>query len=167
MAKISVQDSVSSPRNIVFATFRDDLDDLDEFLPDIESITTESREELDGGRTRIVRVWKAQADEIPTVARKFIKPEMLQWTDTATWDPDNHSCEWEMEVGFLTEAITARGVNRYSEKDGTTGIVIDGLLEVDDAGRAVLLGEAIHAARGDGLGQKADLHLDRKSTRLN
>ena len=131
MAKISVQDSVSSPRNIVFATFRDDLDDLDEFLPDIESITTESREELDGGRTRIVRVWKAQADEIPTIARKFIKPEMLQWTDTATWDPDNHSCEWEMEVGFLTEAITARGVNRYSEKDGTTGIVIDGLLEVD------------------------------------
>src|SRR5690554_6506711 len=64
-----------------------------------------------------------------------------------------------MEVGFLTEAITACGVNRFSEKDGTTGIVHFKQAVDDDAGRAVLLEVAIHAARGDGLGQKADLHL--------
>lgn len=131
MAKISVHDSVSSPREIVFKTFRDDLDDLDEYLPDIESIITESREELDDDCERIVRVWKARNDEIPKIARKFIKPEMLQWTDDATWDSTDYSCKWEMEVGFLTDAITAKGVNRYTEKDGTTGIVIDGVLEVD------------------------------------
>jgi hypothetical protein len=130
MAKISVHDSVTSPRDLVFQTFRDDLDDLDQFLPDIESIVTESREELDGEKTRIVRVWKAQA-EIPKIARSFIKPEMLQWTDYATWNPQDWSCEWEMKVGFMTDAITARGVNRYSEKNGDTEIVIDGILEVD------------------------------------
>ncbi|AWV90500.1 DUF2505 family protein [Bradymonas sediminis] len=131
MAKISVQDSVSSPRDVVFATFRDKLDELDEFLPDIESIVTESREDLDDGRTRIVRVWRARPEEIPSAARKFIKPEMLQWTDTATWNPNDFSCEWEMEVGFLTDAITAKGVNRYSEDGDSTGIVIDGVLGVD------------------------------------
>lgn len=131
MAKISVHDTVSSPRELVFETFRDHLDELDEFLPDIESISTQSRDELDNGGTRIVRLWKAEAEEIPKVARAFIKPEMLQWTDDATWRQDEWACEWEMEVGFLTEAITARGVNRYSEKDGQTQIVIDGVLEVD------------------------------------
>lgn len=131
MAKISVNDSVSSPREVVFRTFRDELDDLDEFLPDIESITTESREDLDANKARIVRVWKAHADEIPKVARSFIKPEMLQWTDTATWDAQDWSCAWEMKVGFLTDAITARGVNRYTESGGNTQVVIDGVLEVD------------------------------------
>ncbi len=131
MAKISVTDSVTYPRELVFNTFRDKLDELDDFLPDIKSITTESRDDIDDDTTKIVRLWKARDEEVPKIARKFIKPEMLQWTDTATWHMDEWTCDWEMEVGFLTDAITARGTNRYIDKGDRVEIIIDGVLEVD------------------------------------
>ncbi|MFW5966842.1 MAG: DUF2505 family protein [Persicimonas sp.] len=131
MAGINVNDTIDHPRELVFTTFRDDLDDLDEFLPDIKSITTESREERDEDTTHVVRIWKARDEEIPSLAKKFIKPEMLQWTDRATWNEDEWTCEWEIEVGFLSDAITSKGVNHYHDRDGSTEIVIEGTLEVD------------------------------------
>ncbi len=131
MAKISVTDKVDYPRELVFETFRDDLDDLDEFLPDIKSITTKERDDIDENTTKVVRVWKARDEEIPKLARKFIKPEMLQWTDTAVWHADEWTCDWDMEVGFLSDAITAKGTNRYIDKGDSVEIVIDGTLEVD------------------------------------
>ena len=131
MAKISVTDTVSYPRELVYNTFRDDLDELDDYLPDIKSITTENREEVDDNTTKIARVWKARDEEIPTLAKKFIKPEMLQWTDHATWHEDEWTCDWEMEVGFLSDAITAKGTNTYIDKGDKVEIVIDGVLEVD------------------------------------
>lgn len=131
MAKISVTDTVSYPRELVYNTFRDDLDELDDYLPDIKSITTEKREEIDENTTKIDRVWKARDEEIPKLAKKFIKPEMLQWTDRATWHQDEWTCDWDMEVGFLSDAITARGTNTYIDKGDEVEIVIDGVLEVD------------------------------------
>jgi carbon monoxide dehydrogenase subunit G len=131
MAKISVNDTVAYPRELVFHTFREDLEKLDDYLPDIESITTKSREDIDDNTTKIVRVWKARDEDIPKLASKFIKPEMLQWTDHATWREDEWTCKWEMEVGFLTDAITAKGTNRYIDKGDKVEIIIDGTLEVD------------------------------------
>jgi hypothetical protein len=131
MAKISVTDTVAYPRELVFTTFREDLEKLDDYLPDIESITTKSREDIDEDTTKIVRVWKARDEDIPKLASKFIKPEMLQWTDYATWHEDEWTCDWEMEVGFLTDAITAKGTNRYIDKGDKVEIIIDGTLEVD------------------------------------
>jgi hypothetical protein len=131
MAKISVNDTVAYPRELVFTTFRDDLDKLDDYLPDIESITTQSRDDVDEDTTKVVRLWKARDEDIPTLASKFIKPEMLQWTDHATWHEDEWTCDWEMEVGFLTDAITAKGTNRYIDKGDKVEIIIDGTLEVD------------------------------------
>ncbi|MFP4597748.1 MAG: DUF2505 family protein [Persicimonas sp.] len=132
MAKINVTDTVSHPRELVFTTFRDNLDDLDDHMPDIDSITTEEREEIDDDTTKIVRIWKAHDEEIPTMAKKFIKPEMLQWTDTATWNEDDWTCDWEIEIGFLSDAISCRGSNRYVAKgDDAVEIIIDGDLEVD------------------------------------
>jgi hypothetical protein len=131
MAKISVTDKVTYPRELVYKTFRDDLDDLDAYLPDIESITTKDREDIDDNTTKVVRVWKAKDEEIPKLARKFIKPEMLQWTDTAVWHKDEWTCDWDMEVGFLSDAITAKGTNRYIDKGDEVEIIIDGTLEVD------------------------------------
>lgn len=131
MAKISVTDKVSYPRELVFETFREDLDELDTYLPDIESITTEDRDDIDENTTKIVRVWKAKDEDIPKMARKFIKPEMLCWTDTATWHEDEWTCDWEIELGFLPDAITSRGTNRYIDKGDSVEIIIDGTLEVD------------------------------------
>ena len=80
---------------------------------------------------KIVNIWKAEDDDIPALATKFIKPEMLQWTDRATWSDDRFLCEWDMEVGFLSEAIKCSGRTEYIEKDGGTEVYISGDLAVD------------------------------------
>ena len=131
MAEINVTDSVDYPRELVFDTFKDELESLAEYLPDIESIENKDEEQVDDATYKVVRLWKAHDEEVPKVARKFIKPEMLQWTDYATWHKDTWTCDWEMEVGFLSDAITAEGTNRYIDKGDSTEIVVHGDLKVD------------------------------------
>jgi hypothetical protein len=131
MAKISTNDEVAYPREKVFETFREDLEELIPHLPDIESIEQKKYERIDDVTVEVVRLWKAKDEDVPKLARKFIKPEMLQWTDTAIWHEDVWTCDWSMEVGFLSEAITAEGTNRYIDNGDSTKIEISGDLKVD------------------------------------
>ena len=132
MADIDITDEVAHSREKVFTTFRDDLTELIPHLPDIKNITVKDRDQLDDQTIKVVNLWEAEAEEVPKVARSFIKPEMLKWTDYATWRKDAWECDWEMEVGFLTDAVTCEGTNRYRElADDRTEIHIDGKLEVD------------------------------------
>ncbi len=131
MARLNVEDTIAYDRELVFETFRDHLVELIDYLPNIEDIEVESRERVDENTVEIVNRWSAEEKDIPALAKKFIEPEMLQWIDYATWREDQWVCEWNMEVGFLQDAITCRGQNRYLAEDGTTRIHIDGDLEVD------------------------------------
>jgi hypothetical protein len=131
MARLNVEDTIDYERELVFETFRDNLEDLVEYLPDIEDIEVESREEVDEETVKLVNKWSAEEEDIPSLAKKFIEPEMLQWTDYATWRQDEWVCDWQIEVGFLQDAISCEGQNRYLSEDGTTKIHIDGDLEVD------------------------------------
>ena len=132
MARLNVDDEVDFDRQEVFETFRDDLIELIDYLPNIEDIEVDSYERQDDDTVEVVNIWKATEKDIPTLARKFIKPEMLQWTDYATWHQNDWVCEWEMEVGFLKDAITCTGQTRYLDAgEGKTKIHIDGDLEVD------------------------------------
>lgn len=132
MANIETTDEIAHDRETVFKTYRDELVELVPHLPDIEEITVESREEVDDNTTKLVNIWEAEPQEVPRVARSFIKPEMLKWTDYATWREDDWECDWEIEVGFLPDAVSCEGTNRYLEKDeGKTEIMIDGELSVD------------------------------------
>jgi hypothetical protein len=131
MAKISTKDEVAYPREKVFETFRDDLEELVPYLPDIRAIEQQKYERIDAKTIKVVRLWKAKDEDVPSMAKKFIKPEMLQWTDTAIWREDTWECDWSMEVGFLSDAISAEGTNSYFAKDGSTKIEIAGDLKVD------------------------------------
>lgn len=132
MANIDITDEVAYDREKVFTTFRDDLTELVPHLPDVKDITVQEREEVDDTTIRVVNLWEAQAEEIPKIARSFIKPEMLKWTDYATWRQDEWACDWVMEVGFLDDAVTCEGTTRYLDTgDQRTEIAIEGTLEVD------------------------------------
>ena len=132
MARIHVKDTVAHPREVVFSTFRDHLEELVPYLPDIRDIKVEERDQVDEDTVKAVNLWKAKDEDIPRLASKFIKPEMLQWTDYATWRADSWTCDWDMKVGFLQDAIDCKGTNRYvARDDGTTEIIIEGDLTVD------------------------------------
>lgn len=131
MAKINIKDEIAHDRATVYTTFRDNLPELLPYLPNVESITVENREQVDDKTLKLVNLWKAKGEEIPTMAQAFIKPEMLQWHDHATWKDDAWACDWVMEVGFLRDAISCSGTTRYLDKNGKTEIVMEGELKVD------------------------------------
>lgn len=132
MAEIDIKDEVAHSRETVFTTFRDELTELVPHLPDIEDIEVKEREDIDDNTVKVTNLWTAEAEEIPRMARSFIKPDMLKWTDYATWRQDAWECDWEIEVGFLSDAVHCEGTNKYVAKgDDKTDVVITGVLEVN------------------------------------
>ncbi|MCA9563987.1 MAG: hypothetical protein KC561_10885 [Myxococcales bacterium] len=115
----------------VFRAQRDHLAELVEFLPNVSDIEVRSREEVDG-KVKLVNVWTAARTEIPAVIRPFVKPEMMSWIDYASWDERTLVCNWEIELGFLKEAVKCAGVNRMERTaEGHTAVIIEGKLSVD------------------------------------
>lgn len=132
MARIDIRDDMNFPIERVYPAFRDDLSKVADFLPNIEAIIVEQHDRTSDTQVSVVNVWKATGEEIPAMASSFIKPEMLQWTDHASWDDDARHVDWRMEVGFMPEAITCSGRTTYRPKgDGKTEIHISGELKVD------------------------------------
>ena len=139
--------TLSHPRERVFATYRDHLADLTEFLPNIRSITVTKREERPG-EVHLVNEWVGGGD-IPKVARAVLSESMLRWTDHATWKEESFTVEWRTEVHSFPDAIKSSGVNRYVEVPGGTRLEIRGSLTCDSSkvpGVPRLLAKTINSA---------------------
>ena len=121
--------TLSYPRALVFATYRDRLSELTEFLPNIRSIRVIKREEL-GEEIRLVNEWTGGGD-IPKVALSVLKESMLRWTDHATWRSPSFTVAWRTEVGAFPGVIKSSGENRYVDVPGGTRLEIRGELVCD------------------------------------
>ena len=129
--EFSTTDRIEYPIGRVFSSQRDELSKLAEFLPSIDSIVVQSREE-ENGVVQMVNIWTAAKTDIPRLIRPFVKRSMLKWVDRAVWYEDEHVCRWEIELGFLKDAIQARGENRMEEVEGgQTEVTIAGDITVD------------------------------------
>ena len=131
MAKLDIRDSIAYPLETTYPAFRDQLKEAAPFLPNIEDIIVKSYVRTDDKTVKVVNLWKASEGEVPKMAQAFIKPDMLQWTDYATWNDDEMYVEWEMEVGFLPDAVSCSGRTYYKAKGDKTEVHIDGELKVD------------------------------------
>ena len=119
------------PPEQVFATYRDRLVDLAEYLPNIASITVLSRDELPGGDVRLVNDWRGSGSDIPKVARAFLDPEKLRWTDHATWHQADLTVDWRSDVKAFPGAVLSSGKNRFVATGQGTRLEIRGQLTVD------------------------------------
>lgn len=128
--KFTVIDELAFPRDQVFHAHRDKLPEMVPFMPNVEKIEVKSREE-DDELVHLVNVWHAAETEVPALARAFVTPDLLRWTDRATWNEEEHTTDWEIELGFLPGAITCRGHNTFEEFDGLTRITMEGELLID------------------------------------
>lgn len=128
--KFTVIDEIAFPIEQVFGAHRDELPNMVDFMPNVAKIDVKEREE-DGDIVRLVNIWHAAETEVPAMARPFITPDLLRWTDRATWDADERTTDWEIELGFLPGAITCVGHNVFEEFDGVTRITMEGELTVD------------------------------------
>ena len=123
--KFSLVDEIPYDRELVFTTHRDKLVELVPYLPNVDSVVVESREE-DGEIVRLVNVWSGASSDVPSVVRPIVRPEHLSWIDRATWDRGRWRCDWEITITALPEAVTARGFNTFLDEGGETVIQMNG-----------------------------------------
>jgi hypothetical protein len=117
------------PRERVFTTYRDRLEDLRAYLPNIRGLTIKSREDR-GAEVYLVNEW-AGGGEIPSVARSFLKESMLTWTDHATWKAESFVCSWRTDVHAFPGALLSSGANTFVEVPNGTRIEFRGTLTCD------------------------------------
>jgi hypothetical protein len=113
-------DRVSHPAALILETMIERMQEIVPFLDNIESIELQEREDLPGGRLRIVRRWQGAATSVPSVLRPFVTPELLAWLDTAIWVPDEYRVEWSHSscVRGAAQLYDCSGIN-YFEPDGS------------------------------------------------
>ncbi len=117
------------PRERVFETYRDRLEELLVYLPNIRKLAIKSREER-GDEVHLVNEWHG-GGEIPAVARSFLRESMLSWTDHATWKKASWVCAWRTDVHAFPGALLSSGHNRFVEAGGGTRIEFRGQLTCD------------------------------------
>ena len=129
--EFSTRDVIEFPVEDVFIAHRDHLVDLVDYLPNIAAIDVKSRKEGEG-RVQLVNVWKAASTEVPGILRPFVRPEMMTWTDTASWCLSTFTCEYSIEFGFLNEAIHCSGINIMNALDEkNTEVILEGTISID------------------------------------
>lgn len=122
--------TIPYPRELVFVTYRDRLEELLAYLPNIRGMKTLKREDREGGEVHCVNEWMG-GGEIPSVARSFLKESMLGWTDHATWKQASLVCVWRTDVHAFPGALLSSGTHSFVESGGGTRIEFRGTLTCD------------------------------------
>ena len=124
---------VSHPAQAVLDTMIERMEDIVPFLDTVEGIEVISREELDGGRIRIVRRWQGSESSAPPALAAFVTPEMLSWVDTAIWVPEEFYVDWSIETS-MSDLYTCGGRNSFgpapSDPENATLMRVKGSLTV-------------------------------------
>lgn len=123
--QFTLTDEIPYPRDLVYATHRDKLLEVAEYLTNVEDIDVRNREE-DGDIVRFENWWTGSSNDVPRVLQGFLKPEMLVWVDRATWDKSKHRVDWEITLNALPQAVTAKGYNLFDDEGDVTVIRMHG-----------------------------------------
>ena len=129
--RIDVVQEIGHPIEKVFASMRDELPGIADFLSGVESIETTEREELGPGRVRLLNVWQANKENVPKAVRPFVTRKMLRWKDHAEWHEEDHSVRWRFETFQLDKLFECSGGNQFEQvAAGRTRMRIQGELQI-------------------------------------
>ncbi len=124
---------VSHPAQAVLETMIDRMHDIVPFLDTVEAIEELSREDLGDGRLKIVRRWQGSESSAPPALAAFVTPEMLAWTDTAIWVPDEFYVDWSIATS-MSDLYECGGRNSFgpapSDPESSTLMRVQGTLTV-------------------------------------
>ncbi len=110
------QDVVDAPLNVVYLLIRDEVNRLAPFLPHIDRIETIERVLLNDHTRSHVNHWFAKV-EVPSLARKYLKPEFLGWKEKVIWNDQDHSADFQMESFVGAALFEASGTYRFRALD--------------------------------------------------
>jgi hypothetical protein len=115
---------INRPIEEVYSLVRDNLPKLVPYLPNIDRIEVEKKEDIAGGK-KLINHWYAKA-EIPSLIKKVISPELLSWKDYANWKDSKFLVEYKLESFLANDLFDASGVNTFTkEGKGKTRLKIN------------------------------------------
>ena len=111
---------IKHPIDSVWDVMQNRLPEIAVQVDDIAEIVALEHALADSGHNKVVNVWKA-APPLPDFLKNMVQPDMLAWTDSAVWDPDNRSCRWVIESHYFREKMVCSGVTTYQPALGGKG----------------------------------------------
>ncbi len=114
----------------VYVIIRDQLVSLVPFLDNVAAISELERAPNAGGQ-HVLNRWRADAGQVPSLIRGFLKPEMLEWLDHADWNDEGKYVDWRIESAVMKGLYSCTGRNRVVADGSDVRIVIGGELKVD------------------------------------
>ncbi len=120
---------IHHPLATVYRVYRDHLPGISEYMPDIKEIVVRSREETPIG-PKLLNEWIAQR-EIPSVAQRIVKPEMLRWEDRAQWNDEGNYVDWTLVIPAFAKQVRCSGRNTLSAEGEGTIVHLTGQLTID------------------------------------
>ena len=121
---------IKFPVDTAWHTMMNKLPDIANGVDDLESITEIERCPLPGDITKVVNVWRSKP-KLPAIVMKYITPDMLAWTDTATWREKDKTIEWEIRSHHFHEQMHCKGTTVFAPAIGGKGcrLTFSGSLE--------------------------------------
>lgn len=111
---------IKFPVDIAWNTMLHHLPDIAKDVADLESITEVERTNLPEGSVKIESVWKAKP-KLPAMVMKYIKPDMLVWTDSATWREKEKIIDWEIRSHHYYDELYCKGATAFEQAMGGKG----------------------------------------------
>ena len=111
---------IKQPVDLVWETFRDRFEEVGQRVDDLEYIAFKGKNENEEGQLVTIYEWKADPP-LPSLVKSYIKPNMLTWTDTATWNADEKVCYWQIESHYFQDKMSCTGSTSFSPAMGGRG----------------------------------------------
>lgn len=124
---------IRHPLPAAWAAMRDELPAVAEHLDDVEAIEVVEREEPEAGVIRFVNVWQA-APKLPAAIARHLRPDMLAWTDRASWVDAEQACTWTITPHYFGGSVHCNGATRFEPAMGGRGtrITFAGIIDWDE-----------------------------------
>jgi hypothetical protein len=109
--ELSSKTIIAAPLNVVYDLVKNDLAKIVPYLPNVERIEVLEKAQ-EGNKTNIVNKWFAKAD-MPSAVKRFVKPEIFSWKDTAVWDDEATEVKYSLESFLANDLFDAHGHNTF------------------------------------------------------
>jgi hypothetical protein len=128
--KLTAEVRLACSRHAAFAAYRDQINRVLEFLPNVRTVEVKQRDEQ-GPIVHQSREWYG-GGEVPAAVRGIVRQSMLGWTDHSKWDAIGLLCDWRTESHAFPDGVRCRGRTAFLDgPEGHTLVEVLGAVEVD------------------------------------
>jgi hypothetical protein len=100
-----------------------------ENMPNVTSVKRSHFFQHPDGRQDIEYTYCAHG-QVPPLAQKLIKPNMLSWREISRWDPASRIYYFEIAPFFLANLFMCKGTWKYEERAGKVHLIMNSDIHV-------------------------------------